>query len=158
MGDIDPGQVRDTFPNRILLTRGWKYLFPRAATEFSNASCVIASRVDLREKLSLITNSLTRLGFKLIVALSTRRICHWRFTIIFQRMCLRLRRRLRWVLTKLWTITDSFKPAAYRQVSTPKETQLSALGIAVFSYFVVAGSGGRIFPKAFSSLDRFTIF
>lgn len=77
---------------------------------------VIASGTDLWENLSLITNSISILGFKLILALSTRRNCQWRFTVIFKRMCCRLRKYLEWVPTMLWTIADSFK-LGYRQAS-----------------------------------------
>lgn len=77
---------------------------------------VIASRADLWGNLSLITNSISRLGFKLILALSTRRNCQWRFTVIFQRMCCRLRKHLEWVPTMLWARADSFK-SGYRQAS-----------------------------------------
>lgn len=77
---------------------------------------VIASGTDLWESLSLITNSISRRGFKLILALSTRRNCQWRFTVIFRRMCCRLRKHLEWVPTMFWTIADSFK-LGYRQAS-----------------------------------------
>lgn len=77
-------------------------------------SFVIACRVHLWENLSLIINTITRLGFKLILALSTRWVCQWRFTIIFRRMYCRLRRRPQWVLTMLWTIAQSFE-SGYRQ-------------------------------------------
>lgn len=60
-------------PGSSLLTGSWKYFceLPRG----SGMPPVIASRADLWENLSLITNSITRLGFKLILVLCTRQIC-----------------------------------------------------------------------------------